>query len=163
MTTRRAKALYFPREPGAPVPLRVMVRRRVRFSEVDPMAIVWFGRYPRFLEEGAAELGRRCGLSYQDFLAAGLRGPVTACHIDYLQSLFLDEHFTIVAELVWNEGARLNTEYTLIKENGDLAARAYTVQVFTGAADHQVCLVSPPMLERCRARWKAGEFKDLQA
>lgn len=163
MTTRRARKVFFEREPGAPAPLRMTVKRRVRFNEVDPMGIVWFGRYPRFLEEGAAELGRCCGLSYQNYIAAGLMAPVASCHVDYLVPLYLDELFTIQASLIWNEGARLNTEYELIKDDGTVAARAYTIQVFIGAADRQVCMVSPPMLEHCRARWKAGEFKDLQS
>ena len=163
MTTRRAKKVFFEREPNAPAPLQMAVQRRVRFNEVDPMGIVWFGRYPRFIEEGAAELGRCCGLSYQDYIEAGLLAPVASCHVDYLIPLTLDELFTIRTSLVWNEGARLNMEYELVKADGTVAARAYTVQVFIGAVGRQVCMVSPPMLERCRARWKAGEFKDLQA
>lgn len=161
MTTRRARKVYFEREAGAPDPLTWSVQRRVRFNEVDPMGIVWFGRYPLFLEEGAAELGRRCGLSYPDFIEEGLMAPVASCHVDYLVPLMLDEVFTIRASLVWNEGARLNTEYELIKADGATAARACTVQVFISASDRRVCMVSPPMLERCRARWKAGEFREL--
>jgi YbgC/YbaW family acyl-CoA thioester hydrolase len=127
------------------------------------MGIVWFGRYALYCEEGAAELTRRCGLSFADFHAAGLRAPIAAYHVDYLAPLRLDEEFTIVTRLVWDDGARLNTEYELTGAGGAAAARAYTVQVFTRATDNQVCLVSPPMLERCRLRWRAGEFKDLQA
>lgn len=161
--TRRARKHYFPREPGMPAPLAVTVERRVRFSEVDPMGIVWFGRYASFFEEGAAELGRRCGLGYADFLREGLRAPVVQYHTDYLQPLMLDEPFTIRCALIWNDGARLNSEYELIKADGSLAARACTVQVFIGAADGAVRVIGPAMLDRCRARWKAGEFGDLQS
>ena len=111
---------------------------------------------------GKFGLCRRCGLSYQDFLTAGLRAPVASYHVDYILPLVLDEAFTVVALLVWNEGARLNIEYELVKADGTTAARAYTVQVFIGATDSRVCLLSPPLLERCRARWKVGEFTDLQ-
>jgi acyl-CoA thioester hydrolase len=127
------------------------------------MGIVWFGRYAIYFEEAAAELGRLCGLSYADFVGAGLRAPVAEYHVDYLVPLRLDEEFTISAALIWNEGARLNTEYELINAGGVPAARAYTVQVFTDAIDGRVCLVTPPMLERCRARWLSGEFKGLQS
>lgn len=163
MTTRRARKVFFTREPDAPAPLQLTVTRRVRFNEVDPMGIVWFGRYPRFLEEGAAELGRCIGLSYQDYIEAGLMAPVASCQVDYLTPLYLDELFTIRASLIWNEGARLNMEYELTKADGTVAARACTAQVFISATDRQVCMVSPPLLERCRARWKTGEFKDLQS
>lgn len=163
MTTRRARKNYFEREPGAPAPLRLKVERRVRFNEVDPMGIVWFGRYPLFLEEAAAELGRQCGLSYQDYIQAGLMAPVASVHVDYLVPLYLDEPFSIEAALIWTDGARLNTEYELIKADGTTAARACTVQVFITAVDRRVCLLTPSLLERCRQRWKSGEFKGLQA
>ncbi len=163
MTTRRARKTYFERESGAPAPLRLKVERRVRFNEVDPMGIVWFGRYPLFFEEGAAELGRRCGLSYQDYIQAGLMAPVASYHVDYLVPLYLDETFSIVTSMIWTDGARLNTEYELVKPDGTTAARAYTVQVFISATDRRVCLVMPPLLENCRVRWKTGEYKDLQA
>jgi acyl-CoA thioester hydrolase len=161
--TRRARTVYFRREPGSPPPLRLMVKRRVRFNEVDLMGVVWFGRYAVFFEEGAAELGRVCGLSYADFYRDGLRAPMAEYHVDYLRPLLLDEEFTIICTLVWDEGARMNTEYELIKADGTTAARAHTVQLFTRESDNQVCLVTPPLLERCRRRWRAGEFKDLQA
>jgi len=161
--TRRARSLYFEREAGAPAPLCMKISRRVRFSEVDPMGIVWFGRYALYFEEASAELGRRCGLSFADFFEEGLRAPVAKYHVDYFQPLYLDEVFTISCALIWNEGARLNSEYALEKADGSPAARAYTVQMFTRETDGQVCLVIPPMLERCRTRWKAGDLKDLQS
>ena len=126
------------------------------------MGIVWFGRYATYFEEGAAELGRRCGLSYTDFREAQLRAPIVQYHVDYLLPLHLDEEFVIACALIWNEGARLNTEYTLLKADGSTAIRGYTIQLFIGAADGQVCMVMPSLLERCRQRWRAGEFKDLQ-
>ena len=161
--TRRARIAYFEREAGVPAPLRVTVMHRVRFGEADPMGIAWHGQYARFFEEGSAELGRRCGLSYADFFEAGLRAPIVQFHVDYLQSLYLDEEFAIRGSLVWNEGARLNTEYELTKADGALAARGYTVQLFIPAGGGGACLVTPPLLERCRRRWKAGEFRDLQS
>lgn len=163
MTSRRARIGYFGREPGAPLPLRLDVPRRVRFNETDPMGIVWHGRYAAYFEEGAAELGRRCGLSYRDFMECNVRAPIATLHADYLKPLYLDEEFTIRCSLIWCDGAKLNTEYDLIKADGSLAARGWTVQVFTNAATGDVYLVPPPLLERCRVRWKAGDFGDLQA
>jgi len=95
------------------------------------MGIAWFGRFAIYFEEIAAELGRKCGLSYADFREAGLRAPIAEYHVDYVRPLVLDEEFTISASLIWNEGARLNTEYELTKADGTLAARGYTVQVFS--------------------------------
>ena len=157
MKTRRRKS-YFEQLPGIPKPIVVEVKHRVRFNEADPMAIMWHGRYPLLFEEASEELGRRCGMSYHDFFKAGLRAPIVELHIDYYQPLVLDEEFTVRASLVWHEGARLNTEFHLIKQDGSLATSAYTVQLFTDHQTGEPCILSPAMLERCRNRWKAGEF-----
>lgn len=157
MSMRRKKS-YFSPMAGAPAPIVTEVKRRVHFSEADPMAIMWHGRYPLLFEEASEELGRRCGLSYAEFYAAGLRGPIVSLHIDYYQSLFLDEEFTVRASLLWTEGARLNTEFHIFKQDGSLATGGYTVQLFTDHQSGEPCLVTPEMLEKCRKRWLAGEF-----
>jgi acyl-CoA thioester hydrolase len=155
--TRRKKS-YFERIPGAPEPLTVEIRRRVRFNEADPMAIMWHGRYPLAFEEAAEELGRVCGLSYADYLEAGLYGPIVSLHVDYFQSLRLAEEYTVRASLIWSEGARLNTEFRIFGEDGTLATTGYTVQLFTDSRTGEPCLIIPEMLEKCRRRWLAGEF-----
>lgn len=155
---KRKKEPYFERIEDAPAPLVVAVRRRVHFSEVDPLAIVWHGRYPSFFEEGSEELGRLCGMSYRDFYEAGLRAPIAKLHIDYFKPLQLAEEFTIRTALIWNDASRLNTEYYLLKDDGSIATSGYTVQVFTYASSGDVCMVSPQILQKCRERWKAGEF-----
>ena len=158
----RRSTPYFERTPGAPAPVAVDVTRRVAFSEVDPLGIVWYGRYAVYFEEGAAELGRRCGLSYKDFFDAQLRAPIVQFHVDYTRMLRLDEVFTLRAAWVWTDAARLNTEYTLIKQDGALAASGYTVQMFLDAQTGDACMASPALLLRCREQWKAGAFACLQ-
>jgi acyl-CoA thioester hydrolase len=157
LTTRRRKN-YFEQLPGALPPVTVSLKRRVRFNECDPMAVMWHGRYPLVFEEVSEELGRRCGLSYKEFYEAGLRAPIVSLHIDYHRSLFLAEEFTVQAALFWSEGARLNTEFHIFKEDGTVATSGYTIQLFTDHLSGEPCLVSPEMLEKCRRRWLAGEF-----
>jgi acyl-CoA thioester hydrolase len=157
MKTRRKKS-YFEQVPGSPEPIYVEVKRRVRFNEADPMAIMWHGRYPLLFEEASEELGRHCGMSYDEFLEAGLRAPIISLHIDYFQSLFLAEEFTVRASMIWHDGARINTEFHVYKQDGSLATSGYTIQLFTDHRTGEPCMVSPEMLERCRSRWKAGEF-----
>jgi len=158
MNVRRKKNGYFESIAEMPGPLTIYIKRRVKFSEADVMGIAWHGRYPEYFEEGSAELGRRYDLSYKDFYEAQLRAPIVQLHIDHFKPLFLDEEFTIKASMIWNEGARLNIEYSLIKEGGDIAATGYTVQMFINEVSGEVLIVSPEILGKCRQRWKAGEF-----
>jgi len=159
--TRRKDGKYFQRVQGAPPPISFIVKRRVHFSEVDVMGIVWYGRYPLYFEEASQELGRRCGLSFQDFYQASLRAPIVQFHIDYHQPLRLDEEFTSRAIVPWCEGAKLLTEYEINKTDGVLVATAYTVQMFIDSRSEEVAIATPQLLEKMRQRWLRGEFKCL--
>ena len=123
---RRRKS-YFSSEPDAPAPLAVVVRRRIAFSEVDAMAVAWHGNYPRFFEAAHTELMQKIGLGFAEYAKHNLAAPVVQCHVDYYSSLVLDEEFTVCAELYWNDGARLDTAYTIRGGDGRLCATGYTV------------------------------------
>lgn len=157
---RRSKGHYFHDVPDAPPALVASVRLRAAFSAVDAMAVVWHGRYSQYCEEAYAELTRRCGISYHDFFKAELRAPVVQAHIDYFESLMLEEEFTVTARLVWCEGARMNVEYALTKITGAIAATGYTVHMFTDPAGVPLLTV-PPFIETLRRRWQQGEFACL--
>jgi acyl-CoA thioester hydrolase len=134
----------------------------VALSEVDVMGIVWYGRYPLYFEEASQELGRRCGLSYQDFYQANLRAPIVQFHVDYYQPLHLDEEFTVRTCAPWCEGAKLLTEYEIRKMDGTLVTCAYTVQMFIDSRTDEFYIATPDLLERMRKRWVTGEFKCLK-
>ncbi len=156
------KREYFKRIPGAPEDLSFAIKRRVSFSEVDVMGIVWYGRYTAYFEEAQRELGSRCGLSYQDFFKANLRAPIVEFHIDYFKPLYLDEEFVVKAYLIWSEGAKLTTEYEIIKSDMSIATRAYMVQMFIDSQKNEPCIVTPLMLENLRTLWLNGEFACLR-
>jgi acyl-CoA thioester hydrolase len=157
-TTRRSKGHYFHDVPDAPPALVASVRLRAAFSAVDAMAVVWHGRYSQYCEEAYAELARRCGVSYHDFFNAKLRAPVVQFHIDYFESLMLEEEFVVTARFVWCEGARMNVEYALTRIGGAIVATGYTVQMFTDPQGVPLLTV-PALIETLRRRWKRGELK----
>jgi acyl-CoA thioester hydrolase len=160
-TPRRQKGAYFPVDPGVPRPLVVRLKHRARFSEVDAMAVVWHGRYAQLFEQANEEIGRQCGLSYADFHRENLMAPIVQLHVDYFAPILLAEEVEIVGKLIWSEAARLNLEYEIRKPTGELAAAGYTVQMFVDRAGTPQ-LAGPPLLETCRARWRAGEFGAMQ-
>ena len=159
---RRRQGNYFKPLPEAPPPLTTTVRHRASFSEVDAMAVAWHGRYPRFFEMAHEALCRRIGLSYKDFFEAGLQAPVVQLHTDYHRSIRLDEEVVITVKLVWTEAARLNAEYSIVKEDGQLAATGFTVQMFTDGISGEPYLTIPDLLERCRTRWRRGDLREMQ-
>jgi acyl-CoA thioester hydrolase len=157
---RRQKGGYFKVEAGAPRPLTARLTHRVRFSDVDPMAVLWHGRYAQMFEQANEEIGRRCGLSYADFQKARLVAPVVQFHVDYFAPVALGEVVTITGRMMWSDGARMDIEYEIRKEDGTLAAMGYTVQMFVGE-DRMPLLAAPEILETCRRRWRAGEWEGL--
>lgn len=159
---RRKRKCYFPGYPEDPPPISITVNRRIAFNEADPMGIAWHGRYVQYFEHASAELRRQCGFSYEDFFKAGLYAPVVQLHIDYHEPALLDENISITASMVWTESARVNIEYSLHRENGNLATSGYTVQMFTDSGTGEPCIVSPEIQLQCRRRWIAGDFKHMQ-
>ena len=154
---RRRKS-YFTTEPGAPAPLVLVCRRRIAFSEVDAMAVAWHGNYLRFFEAAHSELMQKIGLGFAEYAKHGIAAPVVQCHVDYYSSLVLDEEFTICAELYWNDGARLDTSYTIRGNDGRLCATGYTVQMFCDLKTREACLFPPAPAAAMRERWRNGEF-----
>lgn len=159
---RRKNGKYFQQAQEAPVPVSFTIKRRAAFSEADVMGIVWYGRYPLYFEEASRELCSRCGLSYQDFYAANLRAPIVQFHVDYHQSLRLDEEFVVKASFPWVDGAKLIIEYEICKPDGTLVTTAYTMQIFTDGHTGEFYIAVPALVEKMRKRWLAGEFKCLR-
>jgi len=160
--SRRKDGVFFPRLPNAPAPLTVRIVRPVLFSDVDPMGIVWFGRYPLFLECGGGTLSNRTGLGYESALAAKLFTPIARMEIDYVQPLRLGEDITVAASMIWTGSAKIAIEYTLSGPDGSVRAYAATTQLFVDAETSQPLWVVPPHIEAFNEKWRSGGFACLQ-
>ncbi len=149
---------YFETGKDSPRPLRVKVQRKVRFEEVDQLGIVWHGRYPGFFEDARVAIGEKYGINYLDFHSNGVIAPIKKMHIDYHQPLTYPDIFTIEGILHWSDAARLNYEYIIRNNKGDLMTSAYTVQLMLDL-DKNLYMVIPPFYEEFCKKWKAGELK----
>jgi acyl-CoA thioester hydrolase len=148
--------------PGAPAPLRRTLVRTVHFYEVDSMGIMWFGNYCRMMDEAGAHLRAMCGLSYDDFRREGIMAPVKRMEVDYKLPLVLGERAEIVASMPWNEAMRIDTEFTIHKQDGRVAATGWMVQLLASAPDMAPIYVETPLIARIRERWRRGEFLECQ-
>lgn len=155
--SRRSKTQYFKTESGAPEPLSVRTNRIVRFEEIDPLGIVWHGRYVSYLEDGRAAFGKKYGLTYLDMYHNGFLAPIVQMHIDYHDTLTFPEEFTIKATLHWTEAVRLNFSYQIKNNEDKVVATAYTVQLFTDLSK-KVLLFRPDYVEAFVKRWKENSL-----
>jgi acyl-CoA thioester hydrolase len=143
-------------------PLSMSTLHRVGFSEVDPMQIVWFGRYATFFEQASAVLRDACGLSHAAFFEAKISPPIVSYEVQYLAPCVLDETIKITATLHATDAARLNMSYQVHGPDGSLRVVARTAQVFMDMRTNSVCFVSPDIWTQCLTRWKKGDFACLQ-
>ena len=154
----RSQRCYFSPESDAPRPLTITIPRRVRFEEIDPLGIVWHGRYVSYLEDGRVAFGDRYGLRYMKFKDEGLAAPIVKMHIDYKASLRFDEMINIKTTLHWCDAMRLNFEYHITGPNGRLMATGYTVQLLTDMKG-LVLLMPTAWIEDFRQKWKDGKLE----
>jgi acyl-CoA thioester hydrolase len=156
---RKQKAYnHFKTEPGDPQPLVAETRRRVRFEEVDPLRIVWHGRYPGYLEDGRAAFGEKFGLGYDDMYREQFMAPIVQMHIEYHQPLQFPEDFTIITRMHWTNAVKMNFSYQLTKADNIVVATAYTVQILTDL-ERNFLLVRPPYVEEFCRKWEQGLLK----
>ena len=146
---------YFRTGPDVPPPLRVDIERTIRFEEVDPLGIVWHGRYPSYFEDARVALGNRYGVGYADFRREGVAAPIKRMEADYILPLRFGETCTITALLHWTEAARINFEFEIRNGEGRLATTGCTVQLFLD--ERGGMLMSPPdFYLRFLRQWKDG-------
>jgi acyl-CoA thioester hydrolase len=148
---------YFPLQDGAPEPLRCTVERVVRFEEVDALGIVWHGRYPSYFEDGRVLLGEKHGLGYMDFYRQGVVAPIRQLHVDYRLPLRFGDPFTIEAILHWTDATRLNHEFILRNDAGEVTTTGYSVQLLMDQ-EQNVLMLPPTFYADFRQRWAAGEL-----
>lgn len=160
MTSARTKR-HVP-EPGDPVPLEWTLSRTVHFYEVDAMGIMWFGNYCKLMDEAAAGLRAKCGLSYEDFYREGLMAPVRNMEVQYHVPLVLGEEVRVVARMPWNEAMRIDTGFTIYKQDGRVAATGWMLQLLIDAVTRMPLCVEVPLIARIRDRWRRGELAEWQ-
>jgi acyl-CoA thioester hydrolase len=148
---------YFPVHEGQPKPLRATARRRVRFEEVDPLGIVWHGRYPSYFEDARVALGDKYGVGYLTLFTQGILSPIKKMHIDYHRPLRFGEEFTVEGILHWSETPRINYEFIIRNGGGEVTTTGYTVQLLLDRQEN-LLLMAPPFWREFQQRWQAGEL-----
>lgn len=105
---------------------------RVRFSEVDPIRVVWHGSYVKYMEDAREAFGRRYGLSYMEIFNFGYYAPVYDMHLRFERSAGVDD--VLLVKITWRPatGAKLCFDYSISrKSDGALLLEASTIQLFT--------------------------------
>ncbi|MEH6747068.1 MAG: thioesterase family protein [Maribacter arcticus] len=103
---------------------------RIRYSETDQMGIVYHGNYAQYLELARVEWLRLLGISYKTMEEGGIMLPVISLSINYIKPALYDDLITVKVILKKKPAVRIEFDYEITNEAGDLLATANTVLVF---------------------------------
>ncbi len=123
----------------------------VKFSEADPLGIVWHGHYIRYFEDGRESFGKQYGIGYLAFFKNGYVIPVVNVQCDYKRSLRYGDTVRIETEYIPTEAAKMLFKYRLFKvATNELVASGSTIQVFLDKDGSVLQLATPTFFEE----WK---------
>ena len=106
---------------------------RTRYAETDQMGVVYYGNYPQYLELGRVEWLRAIGLTYKEMEAKGIMMPVVSLQIQYKKPALYDELITIRTKLKDLPSTKIEFDYEILNEKGELLSTANTILVFVDA------------------------------
>jgi len=99
---------------------------RVIFADCDPMRIMYYGSYFRLFEIGRAELFRKLGHPFPQYIAQGLYLAVIETNCRYVRAVRYDDEVVIRAGIGEVGRARLTILYEVAHADGSLAAEGFT-------------------------------------
>lgn len=106
------------------------IQIRVRYGETDQMGVVHHGNYALYLEIGRIEWLRKLGISYKSMEKNGVMLPVVSLSINYKKSAVYDDVINVKTQLKNMPTARIEFEYEITNEKGDILTTANTMLVF---------------------------------
>ncbi|SDL45529.1 acyl-CoA thioesterase [Kriegella aquimaris] len=103
---------------------------RVRYGETDQMGVVYHGNYPQYLEMGRVEWLRSLGISYREMEKSGVMLPVISLCVNYKKSALYDDLITVKTQLKKIPLVKIEFDYEISNEAGEILATANTVLAF---------------------------------
>ena len=126
----------------------------VKFSEADPLGIVWHGHYIRYFEDGREAFGEAYGLKYLDFYRSNIVVPIVHINCDYKRILRYGHRIKLVTTYHDTPAAKLLFHYSIYDaKTEDLVARGNSVQVFMDRNNLELMLTLPQFMTDWKKKW----------
>ena len=103
---------------------------RVRYSETDQMRVVYHGNYAQYFEVGRVEWLRNKGVSYKWMEENGIMLPVVSLTMNYKKPARYDELLTLKTILKKQTTVKIEFDYELYNEAGELLTTGNSILVF---------------------------------
>ena len=105
------------------------------------MGYLHHGNYPLYFEEGRTELIRSVGLTYREIEDKGIILPVRDMNIKYFLPAKYDDLLTVKTKLVNQPMVRLEFDYEVRNEKGELLCMAQTTLAIVSATTRKPCRI----------------------
>ncbi len=103
---------------------------RVRYAETDQMGVVYHGNYAQYLEMGRVEWLRSFGISYKQMEENGIKLPVFSLTLNFKKPAYYDDLLTVVTKLKKRPVVKIEFDYEIYNEAGEILAEANTILAF---------------------------------
>ena len=103
---------------------------RVRFTECDPLGIVWHGNYIQYFEDGREAFGRHHGISYLDQKNYNFSTPIVKSSCEHKLPLRYGDVAKIKTTYVDSAAAKMVFKYEILNPEGKVVCTGETIQVF---------------------------------
>jgi acyl-CoA thioester hydrolase len=128
----------------------------IRFSECDPLNIVWHGNYVKYFEDGREAFGKAHDFSYGEiYTQNGLSVPLVHMEMNFKRSVSFGETIRVETKLVDNPAAKIVFEYKLFNDKNEVLCTGKTIQAFVHLEKKELLITMPPFFEA----WKNEHLK----
>ncbi len=103
---------------------------KIYYHDTDCGGVVYYANYLKYLEEARSEYFEERGLIIKDMLKDGIDFVVARQEIDYKAPSFYGDTLEVKTRVTEASLTRVNFEYDIVKDSGQLVASAKTIIVF---------------------------------
>ncbi len=126
----------------------------VKFSEADPLGIVWHGHYIRYFEDAREAFGQAYGLKYLDFYRKNIVVPIVSINCDYKRILRYGHRIRIETTYTDTPAAKLLFDYAVFDAvTNEQVAKGSSMQVFMHKDSMELMLTLPPFMVEWKKKW----------
>jgi len=130
------------------------IELEVKFSEADPLGIVWHGHYIRYFEDGREGFGKAYGLRYIDLFREGIITPIVHVDCDYKRILRYSHRIRLETTFVHTAAAKILFTYTIYDvATEEIVAIGNTTQVFMDKNTMELMLTTPKFMHDWKDKW----------
>ena len=134
-------------------PLQSVREIDVRFSELDPLNVVWHGNYIKYFEDGREDFGYKYDISYCDIRNAGVMAPIVSVNCNFKKFVKYGDKLQIETSYVFSPAAKIILEYIIRRlSDNEIVAEGSTTQVFTDF-EGNLLLLPPRFFTDWKQKW----------